>query len=577
MTATGPSKARARALGRFGWILAAVVVFSPALAARYFLDDLVHAAMVRGAYPAPRGPFDLYDFVSAADRAALQAHGVLPWWADPELRIRFFRPLSSALIWVERKLLPDQVLLFHLHSLAWWAAAVLGARALLSRVLPERAALIATWIFALAPCHAMPLAWLANREALVSLAFGTWALVAYVRWQDEGRLRDAAMATALFTLSMLGGEYAFCLAGYVAAMELTRRARLVARLVGLAPFAVPAAAYLAARAALGYGAARSGFYADPFAEPALFLDLAPRRLVTLFLDAWFALDYETLHGQMPGWVLAPGVLAWAALAGPPLVRLVRERSAPSAGAARWLFLGSLLALVPGATVIPLPRLLGASILGVAGTVGLLLDRAWPPLAPGEEGRGNHATFAAAVLGFAHLVHGPATSFLVSRNFRQNAAWFDARIAEFGRRFAAAPDGDREVVVTRGGSGVFFLPWVDAPGLSHARWRFLSETGHVLASRVDRRTLELVCPAGAALFPPANFFRSERRRMAAGDAVALPGLYITVFDVGAEGPRRARFEFDRDLDATQFAWVSENYFGFPATPPPRVGFGMPLDP
>ena len=39
-------------------------------------------------------------------------------------------------------------------------------------------AALATVVFALAPCHMMPLAWLANREALVSFTFGLLGLVA---------------------------------------------------------------------------------------------------------------------------------------------------------------------------------------------------------------------------------------------------------------------------------------------------------------------------------------------------------------------------------------------------------------
>ena len=60
-------------------------------------------------------------------------------------------------------------------------------------------------IFALAPCHAVPLAWLANRYALITLCFGTWALGAYLRWREGRALRDAALAALLFILALGGG------------------------------------------------------------------------------------------------------------------------------------------------------------------------------------------------------------------------------------------------------------------------------------------------------------------------------------------------------------------------------------
>ena len=78
-------------------LVGGAVLFSPCLRTPYLLDDYMHAAMVEGRLGITRGPFGLYDFVNDADRATLQHRGVLPWWADPQLKIRFFRPLPSAL------------------------------------------------------------------------------------------------------------------------------------------------------------------------------------------------------------------------------------------------------------------------------------------------------------------------------------------------------------------------------------------------------------------------------------------------------------------------------------------------
>src|SRR5580698_9781841 len=114
------------------------VVFWPALTTPFFLDDYLHWAMVEGRFPAPRGPFSLYDFVADDDRQALLDRGFLPWWTDPRITLRFFRPLSSALLYYEHKWLDAWPFVMHLHSFAWWALAVLAARALFRRYLPTR-------------------------------------------------------------------------------------------------------------------------------------------------------------------------------------------------------------------------------------------------------------------------------------------------------------------------------------------------------------------------------------------------------------------------------------------------------
>src|SRR5258708_37742746 len=105
--------------------------------------------MIEGSCPIHRGPFNLYDFIDEAERPVLIDSGMLPWWAHPELRIRFLRPLPSALRWTEQRLFGRSPAPPHLHSFLWWVAAVLAAHRLFGRLPSARAALMATAIFAL--------------------------------------------------------------------------------------------------------------------------------------------------------------------------------------------------------------------------------------------------------------------------------------------------------------------------------------------------------------------------------------------------------------------------------------------
>lgn len=581
-----PSSRFASLTGRREWLalglllLVGALVYLPALRSPFLLDDYLHTSMIDGSFPVHRSPFDLYNFVNDADRAVLLERGMLPWWSHPRLVIRFFRPLSSALLWGDHRLFGASPLLLHLHSFAWWAATVLAARALFRRCFSERVAWIAAVIFALAPCHALPLAWLANREALVSLVFGAVGLAAYVRFREERALRDGAFAAALFGLSLLGGEYGLSLGGYVLAYDIVRRRETIARrALGLLPFAAPTAAYLVARSARHFGAIGSGFYSDPFREPASYLRTAPRRLATLLLDAWASLDNETLVSATPAWALALGLAVLVALLVVPLRGALAFRAERERRAALWLLLGSVLALAPLLAVVPSPRVLGVSLLGVAPAVALILDHAWfPRVIEARRGSAELTGLVALLLGFLHLVHGPATSWLVSRTFRQSAVSFARSTAELREHLHDPAAAD--VVVVRGMGGAFFLPFaLDHDGKLPARWRILAQTGHALALRRGPRTLDIVVPADQSLFPAGqgNLFRSAGARLAAGDVFDLPGLRVTVLEVGKEGPRSARFEFDRDLEAAPLAWISERFDGFPPATPPKQGFGTPFDP
>lgn len=561
-------------------LLAGVVVYLPALRAQYLIDDYLHASMVDGTFPAKRGPFDLYDFVNDKDRTVLAERGMLPWWSHPRLKIRFFRPLPSALRWADQRLFGRAPLIPHLHSMLWWVAAVLAARALFRRLLRPRPAWMAAIVFALAPCHALPLAWLANREALVSLSFGTFALGAYVRWREERSAKHAVLAALLFALSMSGGEYAMSFGGYVLAYELlARRDGLLRRAAGPLPFVVPAAAYLLVRAKLGYGTEGSGFYTDPFREPTAFLASAPRRLVTLLSEAWFGLDGETLTPSTPWWVLALVAAAGAALCAVPLRRALAQLDDATRRTARWLLLGSILALLPVLAVVPSPRLLGASLLGVAAGVALLLDHAWFPVVPVERrGLAELTGLAALALGFAHFVHGPGIAWLTGWGYQRQSTAFVANAADLRKRCA---DMERdEVYVLRGMGGSFFMPFaLDPHGAPPPRWRILAHTGHALALRRGARTLDLVVPRGQSVFPAGtgNLFRDRSAAMKVGETFSLSGLRATVLEVGAEGPRVVRFELDRDIDAAPNAWITETAKGFVEAAVPGVGFGQPFDP
>lgn len=563
-------------------------VFSPAIRAPLFLDDYLHAAMVDGTFTGKRGPADLYDFVNDANRDALAAKGLLPWWSHPGLTIRFFRPLSSALLWLEHRVFAHESLPMHLCSFAWWVAATLAVRALYMRFFSGRVVVLGTAIFALAPCHALPLAWLANHETLVTLTFGVIGLSFHLRYRlGKGTPLHAALSAIFFGLSLLGGgEYALAFFGYVLAVELRSRpgaswgARALDAMRGVMPFALPAAAYLAVRFKLHYRTVGSGFYADPLHAPLSFLRTAPDRLVALLADSWLTMGSHTWLPGYPRWALAAIVTASGAALVVPVRRAFASLGDESRLVARTLLVGSVLALVPTLAVVPAFRLLGVSTIGVAAVCALVMDHAWFPNAP-EGSTANaraaaHASFVAVLLGFSQLVHGPMTAFLAARahrhdgdNFAKRAAWTKAHLGN---------PSQADVGIVRGLAGSFFTPFaLDAHGRSPRRWRVLSHCGHVLVLRTDPRTIELVLAQNRSVYPigEQNLYRDRGSPLRAGDVIRAAGMTVTILEIGEIGPRRVRFTFNEPVEAT--SWLADT---FDATVPavlPEPGYGTPFDP
>ena len=501
-----------------------------------------------------------------------------PWWSDPGLTMRFMRPLSSVLLWVDHWLFADAPLPQHLHSFLWWVAVVVAARALFQRSFSSRIATMATVIFALAPCHAIPLAWLANREALVSLTFGIVGMLAIVRVREAGKVSDALIASVCFALSFLAGEYAISLAGFVLAHEVMKKGTPQRRALTLLPFVLPAALYLGARSLRGYGSSGSGFYTDPLHDPLAFALGAPRRAAILLIDAWLGLDQDTVTvSSSPWWVVLIAVVL-AALFVLPIRESIKALPEAEPSTARWFLLGGCLALVPVLAVVPSPRLLGASMLGFSPVIAIVLNHAWFPTAPPSR-RGLHewTALAAMVLAFAHFVHGPGVSFLMGRSFYQSTWAYADAVDQLRARIGDVSES--EVVAMRVTGGGFFLPFsVDATGRPPAYFRILSHASHVLALRRGPRTLELLGTEAHGLYPAGegNLFLDAHHRVEVGQVFEVPGMTATVLEILPDGrPRSARFEFARDLEDAQ--WLHEAASGFPDATPPEPGFGTPFDP
>src|SRR5262249_20697910 len=143
-----------------------------------------------------------------------------------------------------------------------------------------------------------------------------------VKWREGRRLEHALAALGLFSVAVLAGEYTICFAGYVAAMELVqRRESLWRRASGLAVFALPAAAYVAAHVALGYDAHGSGFYRNPLHDLGAYAQGAARRLAILLGSAWMGTDDTWTASKW--YALALLGVGTVAILAVPLVRVIR--------------------------------------------------------------------------------------------------------------------------------------------------------------------------------------------------------------------------------------------------------------
>ena len=559
------------------WMAAAgVVLMLPTLFVGIDGDDFIHRLKLQN-HPLmgePRSAFwELFRFFPGGEEANyLREGGIMPWWAGDDLRIAFARPLASATHVLDYWLWPDGFMAQHAHSLLWYGLAV-GLVGLFYRRVAAgaTAAGLATWMFAAEDAHALPVGWLANRNALVPLVFGMVTILLHIRWRERGELRAMAAAMGAFLLALAGGEAALGAMAYLVAWHMTlSQERGLERFRPLAGYAVVVVIWRVLYEAHGFGAHGSGLYVDPGEEPLAFaLALAERAPLLLFsqfsqlpVDPWMFLTTEFQVGFSFFCALfcgALGVLFW------PLLRTDPH--------ARFWALGMSLSLVPLCASFPMDRLLVFPGIGAFGLLATQVQALgmWGGESPSPLPHPARR-FAVGALVFLHAVlvspWTPLRSSLATTMFKPNRV-----IADSIRNH---PDMVEKTVVWINSIdlGTAYLPVIRAVNGDPIPKSML-QIGSLLAenhvSRLDEDTLE-VRPVGGFLARRGDrLSRGIRDPFSVGQVVHRTGVEVEVKEVTSDGrPAVAQFHFDVPLEDPSLYWITLSLEGAREFKVPGIG-------
>ena len=556
-----------------------VLVSLPSLTVGLLLDDLLHRLILAGQLRefGDWGPLTLYEFVGTARTppAGLRESGLLPWWTSDVLSVRFFRPLTSALLTLDARLFGEAALPAHLHSLAWFLGMVAVVGALHRRLLPAPMAAVATVAYAVAAAHLMPVAWIAARHPLVSGVLGLLALAAWLRAREDGWKPGRPLSVALMAVALLAGEPALSAVALMGAYELFGRREGWRRAVrALLPFGVLVGAYLGFYVARGHGARGSASYLDPTSGPGAFVATVAQRILILLGELVAATPSDAAAAVS---FLHPAFAAWGALVTTGALLLLRALwgllSERERHTLRWLLPGGLLAAVPGAVGVIGGRVLMVPLLAGSALVAVLLVRGQEAArAPGRT-RVPRGVLRLAVIGLVlgHFVTGPMFRMAVGVGLGQiaEAQWRIAREAppcEGTRVGVAAADPS---VATYAPAAMMLL------GRAPRRFRLLSAAPHDhYLERTSLTALDLVVRTDAR---KAGFWELvyRDRPPAPGTEVRMEGLNVTVRESSDAGPMRVHFDFDRPLESPELCFVTWRDGALHPLSLPPPGGGVPV--
>lgn len=548
----------------------------PSLGAGFFADDILHLLTLEGRLPEEFSarPLDLFRFLTGEPAAGerLIRMGVSPWWTDPQVRVAFFRPLSSLTHLLDHALWGTHPVGYHVTNLVLWLGVLLSASAVLRRLAPSpRAATLALLVFAVSDARGLVVSWVANRNALLSTLL---VLLALCSWDDfrRGAGRSyALLAWLLITLGLLAGETALGGLALIAAYELFGLPHGPAldrrRLRWAWPLAVIGLIYVAVYKLGGFGVAHSGIYVDPATDAGAWLQVAATRfpaLASALIWSW-PIDYWVM-GEGAERVLAVGGAILLAASVAVFWRVVRQQRALAAMA-----LGGALALLPLTSTFPSTRLLLLPGLPAALLIGTYLDQAWPPRRAGWL-RGA----VAGLLGLRSIVLAPA---LLALNVALLSAAFRQTRAEL--LDIAWPDGieRRDVYLLNAphwASATYLQPLLVLEG------RAAPAAVHTLnlapfpavVLRPDAHSLRLNFRCGEML--TTTFEQLARNSPVPKGATVDAGAFTaTVLEAGVRGPRAVQFQFPAPPDAAVF--LRWNGATFEPVRLPEVGGALELPP
>lgn len=523
-------------------IALAVLLCAPSLGNGLDLDDVLQAARLA------RTPDSWQLFALFGGLDPLVPDLDLPWWRHESMQLTLMRPLAALGIILDHRLFAGHPMWMHVHSLLCYALLLVVAARVYARLIPGRAAgVLALLLYAVDHSHGMVVGWIAARGSLVGAALALLALAAHDRWRRDGWRAGAVLGPMALLVALLANEGAVGVCGYLAAYALCLdRGAWSRRLVSLLPAAAVVLAWRACYVAAGFGAAHTGFYFDPGADPAGFLLRSLENSVILVWSQAFLSAGEVL-GLFPGLYLIGALVAALLLVG---VGLMFRRQLRHSAALRFWALGTLLCALPLGATLPTDRqlmLVGFGVFGFAAH--LWLEATHTPM-----GRGVR-WFCGGWFAL-HLILSPLLLPLRSLAPAQIHAVVQ-RVTIDAAMLAPA----RRVILLRAPSDLLMfygraLAQLQGRGFPDQQSYLYAGLGALTVTRVDERTLELRPAQGWLYAPLDRLFRDADARFTAGQRLAAGTMQVEVREVTADGrPQVVRFQFDVSLADRGFAWFS----------------------
>ncbi|MBP6739035.1 MAG: hypothetical protein KA146_03540 [Leptospiraceae bacterium] len=239
----------------------------------YMIDDYTHKWYFSQEHPAGAIP-NLFNFIDGniAHNQDKIHQGIFPWWTSSELKISFFRPISSISHWLDYSLWADSLFIMHAHSIALYIVYIFLLNVFFHSFLESTVlANISTFIFALDESRAMPVGWLSNRNSIIGSIFGILTLY-FLHKSRKVKPYYRLLSYIFFPLALLSAESSVGIVFYLFSYFLCMEEKpFLKRLISYLPYLFIFIGWLGYYKSNGFGSYGTSFYTDPAKDTFSFL------------------------------------------------------------------------------------------------------------------------------------------------------------------------------------------------------------------------------------------------------------------------------------------------------------------
>jgi len=549
-------------------LAAGVLLFLPTLTDGFMLDDYYQLAHIEEHPRLPDvGPLSIYTFADDSPGRAGEIQGdVLPWWADENLKIDFFRPLACVFYHVDHGLWGRNPVGYHATNLLLWAGLLLALVLFYRRLGGPAVVLVAGLFYAVDEAHIINIQWVAARHGLLGVAFSLAALLQYHRFRSGGGRGALAAALGFALLGLLSSEVAVGLASYVLAYELcVAEGPARKRILAAAPVLGLVLGYLVFYWLSGHGARESAFYLSPLQRPVDYLlQTVGVRIPYLMMGSLSTVPADlSLHPDLQN-ACWPLLLAWGLFALFVLLllpHLLRDR------VSRFMFLGAFLSLLPQASAWPMNRLLILPTVGFAWVLGSAVVDYFDRFRKKQARRWLLAA-AAAVLFIVHGLVAPVQSVIFTRGYSRWIDWMDSTSAVAEMPPQEESPRARVLLLSGPEHGIYFpvIRWAQGRSWPAAVWVISVALGDHRLTRTGPASFFLEVGSPGLLNGVWELLLRKDRDMQVGRRFSRGALQVEIAGVTGGEIRKIAVTLDLPLDSPDvwlLGWTGEGWVRIPA--------------